>query len=146
MASKEFDDMIFGRVMILVSLGTKTNLKLYASLGKSVQKLPKYQSVHKNHPNHIRNKKIQKLTFSDGWITKFRKRHRLVRRAGDKQKTGKLPPDEVVSANQLRIQAKMEAAHIHPLLKAASGKNNFWKCIQYCLFVWPWIKRENGIV
>ena len=85
----------------------------------------------KKHVHHKRNAAVQNLTFSDGWVDKFKKRHRLVRRIGDMQKLGKLPSLAEVSDNQEKCQIEYDRLDCLPALIATAGK--FSCCWLFCL-------------
>ena len=126
LTSEYFDNLVLGRILICLSLGMKTKRQTYKDIGRALQKSDEFQIPNStSHPHHKRNVAIQKLTFSDGWVSSFKKRHGLVRRVGDAQKMGKLPTLEEISDNQELYQIRVESESILPELRCAAGKFSF---------------------
>ena len=122
LTSELFEKLVLGRVLILLSLGFKTKRQTYANVGLAIQATDEFKLVSKQHVHHKRNAAVQKLTFSNGWVDKFKSRNNLVRRVGDMQKLGKLPSLEDVSDNQEKCQIEYERLRCLPALIATAGK------------------------
>jgi hypothetical protein len=134
LTSELLDDLIFGRILILLSLGMKTKRQTYKDVGKVIQATAEFEPVAKDHPHHKRNAAVQKLKFSNGWVDKFKRRRGLVRRIGDMQKLGKLPTLAEVSDNQEKCQIEYGRMDCHPALIATAGKFSFFLIVLF-LFV-----------
>ena len=107
LTNKAYDQRVLGRLLLLLSLGAKGGNKLIVAAAKQIRLLKDFKG----------DEALAKLKFSPGWLEKFKKRHNMVSRKGDKMKQGKVPGPAEIDANQKEYQRMHTELKIHPLLQ-----------------------------
>jgi hypothetical protein len=118
--NKAFDDAVYTRIVLLLRMGAKGTYALYKAVAATIRKDPKRP--------FLQDKKVQKLLLGNPWVQKFRMRHGIGKRVGDKKKQGKVPGAAQIEANQKGYQELIVSNKIVPELRFTGDETSVKIC------------------